>query len=105
MQQALTEADNGRSLRLQIDDELELQLKEARMGGYQWTLLQGGEPELQAEEIKSEPASASLGERRARAWHFVAKQPGATRVRLRHRRPWEAETAGREFSLAVEVVA
>ncbi len=105
MNPQLTEADSGQTIELRLHEGFDLRLSEARMGGYRWTLLETGEPVLQAGELGTQPAPSQPGELNLRAWHFTAQKPGSTRIRLAHRRSWEPESSGREFLLQVQVAA
>jgi predicted secreted protein len=108
MRQLVTESDNGRTIQLHPQDELDLQLNESRMGGYRWTLVEAGEPVLRRQNIEkttTQTAASKLGMPNMRTWQFTAEQPGSARLRLRQQRSWESESAGSEFRLTVEVAA
>jgi predicted secreted protein len=105
MNQALTQADNGRSLDLHVGDQFSLCLRESRMGGYRWNMVEKGEPILTSAETEVHSRPPALGEPRMRAWQFKAEKPGSARIYLQHRRPWEAAGSGDDFSLNVLVVS
>ena len=108
MRQLVTESDNGRTIQLHPQDELDLQLNESRMGGYRWTLIDTGEPVLRrqtTEKASTQAAASKLGMPNIRTWQFTAEQPGATQLRLRQQRSWETESAGSDFCLTIEVAA
>lgn len=105
MDQSLSEADNGRAIELHVQESLQIQLPESRMGGYRWSLVEAGEPVLAAIEMGTKAASSLPGQANIRRWQFSAKQQGSVQIQLRHRRSWEPESSGSEFSLSVKVVA
>ena len=104
MNQALTQADNGRSIELHVGDRFELSLRESRMGGYRWNVVEKGEPVLTSVETKEHSRAPALGEPRMRVWQFTAEKPGSAHIYLQHRRPWETAGSGDDFSLNVSVV-
>lgn len=102
---ALSEADNGRILEVHVKDDLDLALRESRMSGYQWSVVESGEPFLSYEEIGTQSKPTRVGEPSTRAWRFTARQAGLARVTLRHARSWEPASSGSEFSLSVKISA
>ena len=104
MSEALTQADNGRSIELHVGDRFQLSLRESRMGGYRWNMVEKGEPVLGSNETEVHSRPPALGEPRMRAWTFTAEEPGSVRIYLQHRRPWEAAGSGEDFSLNVSVM-
>jgi len=105
MTEALTEADNGHSIELHVGDQFSLSLRESRMGGYRWTLVENGEPVLTSREEKVESRPSRVGEKNIRAWRFTAEKPGSASIQLQHRRPWEQAGSGDDFSLSVTVLS
>ena len=105
MDQALSEADNGRAIELHVWESLQIQLPESRMGGYRWSLVETGAPVLAAIEVGTKSAPSLPGQSNIRRWQFSAKQAGSVHIQLRHGRSWEPESSGSEFSLSVKVVA
>lgn len=105
MTEALTQADNGRSIELHVGDQITLSLRESRMAGYRWNVLEKGEPVLTSVETEEHSRPPALGQPRMRAWQFTAEKPGAGRIYMQHRRPWEAAGSGDDFLLNVSVVS
>jgi len=103
MNEALTQSDNGRSIELHVGDQFQLSLRESRMAGYRWNMVEKGEPVLTSVETEVHSRPPALGEPRMRAWQFKAEKPGSVRIHLQHRRPWEAAGSGDDFSLNVSV--
>ena len=103
--QLLTEAANGHELSLQVHDTFQLQLPEARMGGYRWQLLTNGEPILKSAEVKTQASSSVPGQSNIRTWQFSVEQPGSVQIHLQHRRPWERDKPAGEFVLTVKAAA
>jgi len=104
MNQALTQADNGRTIELHVGDQFKLSLRESRMAGYRWNVVEKGEPVLTSVETKEQPRAPALGEPKMRAWQFMAEKTGSAHVYLQHRRPWETAGSGEDFWLNVSVV-
>ena len=103
--QLITESDNGHELSLHVRDGFQLQLPEARMGGYRWQLLQTGEPVLKVVEMKTLGAGALPGQSNIRTWQFTVEQPGSVQIQLQHRRSWERDKPAREFVLTIKAAA
>lgn len=104
MKYPLSESDNGRTIDLQLNDELELSLRESRLSGFQWSILQSGEPQLSHTAIAVPVNTAQLGESNMRKWQFIAKEAGTTHVQLRHARSWQP-SSGSDFSITARVEA
>jgi inhibitor of cysteine peptidase len=105
MSHLVTEADNGKVLELKLHEALDVRLPESRMAGYRWQMVQSGEPLLKSAEIKTQATGSLPGQANIRSWQFTAEQPGSAQVQMQHRRSWERDKPGREFSLTVKVVA
>jgi predicted secreted protein len=103
--QSLTEVDNGRTVEVRLRESLKILLRESRTGGYRWNLVETGEPMLTPAEVGTKATPSLPGQKHLRCWEFTAQQPGSARIQIRHRRPWEPESSGSEFSLNVNVVA
>jgi predicted secreted protein len=102
MKYPLSESDNGRTLELRLDDELDLSLRESRLSGYRWSLLGSGEPQLSCAEIAVPSNPAQLGQPNIRKWQFIAKEAGTTHILLRHARSWQP-SSGSDFSITARV--
>lgn len=105
MNEALSQADNGRSIELHVGDQFQLSLRESRMAGYRWNMVEKGEPVVTSVETEVHSEPPALGAPRMRAWQFTAEKPGAARIYMQHRRPWEAAGSGDDFLLNVSVVS
>jgi predicted secreted protein len=105
MNEVLTQADNGRSIELHVGDQFQLSLRESRMAGYRWNMVEKGEPVLTSNETEVHSRPPSFGGPGMRAWTFTAEKPGSVRIYLQHRRPWEAAGSGDDFSLHVSVAS
>lgn len=105
MTYSLTDDDNGRVLQLQVGDQLQLTLRESRMSGYRWSLLESGEPSLEHAETGTQSNPGIIGQPNLRGWQFTAKQAGLARVVLRQARSWEPPSSGSEFSLSAKISA
>ena len=106
MNHSYSDADNGRTIDLKVNDSFDLTLSESRMGGYRWKLVDNGVPVLKAEETGAQAADASVpGGRGSRSWRFTAQQPGSAQLRLQHLRSWQPDAPGQDFSLSVKVAS
>jgi inhibitor of cysteine peptidase len=104
--QVLTEADSGRSLVLPVGARFEVRLPSRPGTGYTWGVTHV-DPEVVAEQgpSSSQPVGrAQAGSAALEAIPFVARGPGATRLEIAYRRPWEkGAPPARTFTLDVTV--
>jgi predicted secreted protein len=101
MPPVITEAENGQELSLYVHDSFQLQLPEARMGGYRWEVLQAGEPVLKVAELKTQVPGSLPGQSNIGAWQFTVEQPGSAQIQLQHRRSWEHNKPARLMCLCI----
>ena len=102
MLQIYSEDADGSAIALRVHDDFEVSLRESRMGGYKWKLVESGVPVLKCEELPAEAFNPAVAGGGNRSWRFTAEQPGSTQLRLLHQRSWESQPA-REFRLNVTV--
>ena len=103
----LTEADAGTALALTAGEGFAVQLSSTGGTGYAWEVA-AGDPAVVAEEgaRRSTPAGPpeQVGGPVLETISFVARGPGATRLELAYRRPWEQGVApARTFAVDVTV--
>ena len=103
---ALTESDSGAKLAMAVGEAFTVKLPSTPGTGYTWEVA-GGDPGVVAERPPraSEPAGPEQpGSSVMEAISFVARGPGATRLELSYRRPWEQGVApARTFLLDITV--
>ncbi|HEY7352807.1 MAG TPA: protease inhibitor I42 family protein [Terriglobales bacterium] len=105
MSRTYSEDANGNTVELEIGKNFEISLRESRMGGYKWKLVDNGEPILRNEEVGGGSSDTSVpGGRSSRNWRFTGQEAGSTQLRLQHQRSWES-APGHEFRLTVNVSA
>jgi len=89
----LTEADEGRALRLQRGQVVEIRLSADRPAGYTWipahnalpVLATDGVPEYETEEGRETSAPG------IEVWRFIGREPGHAHLLFEYRRPFEAD--------------
>ena len=106
--QKATDADNGRTIELQVGQALKLTLGANPTTGYRWVydgktsiVVQEGQPAYAADN----PEKGLMGGGGIEHWTFRAVKPGTETLHLEYRRPWEqaVEPANRvEFPVIVK---
>jgi len=89
----LTEANDGKAIRVRQGDEIVLGLPENASTGYRWHVARSdGLDEKEAGE-REDPKSPNpqVGGGGRRKFRFVAKGPGSGRLELKHWREWEGD--------------
>jgi predicted secreted protein len=89
----LTEADEGRALRLQRGQVVEIRLSADRPAGYTWipahnalpVLATDGIPEYETQEGSADSAPG------IEVWRFIGREPGHAHLLFEYRRPFEAD--------------
>lgn len=89
----LTEQDNGSKVTVASGSVITVRLKEARTGGYQWTVDEDG-ADLVALASEEFHAGASPGGQAVHEFRFVTSGRGTATLKLVHRRPWSPEEPG-----------
>src|SRR5450432_741966 len=105
MSNAYTDTDSGNQVKLRVGEEFTVELSESRMGGYKWEVIDGGIPVLKQVGVESQATASLTGNPNRRTWRFIAAEPGSVQLHMQHKRSWEADSAGRQFSLSVNVAA
>jgi inhibitor of cysteine peptidase len=100
----ISEAQNGNSVAVCVDDVLLLQLPENSSSGYRWTLGDLDDARLALEDSSYRAADESVGGGGYAVWTLRALSPGTTCVEAKLWRSWEGERSTRQrFSLGVEI--
>jgi inhibitor of cysteine peptidase len=89
----LTEANDGKAVRVRQGDEIVVGLPENASGGYRWHVARSDgldEKEISERERPKDP-NPQVGSGGSRQFRFVAKGPGAARLELKHWREWEGD--------------
>jgi inhibitor of cysteine peptidase len=101
----LSEADDGRVIRLAPGESIEVLLPENATTGFRWSLDRTVEPVLHLAHESAVPArGAGVGAGGARRFRFGADQIGDTELRLELSRAWEGRgSTTKRFGVRVEV--
>lgn len=99
-----SDQDDGTSVSLMPGEAFQVRLAENPTTGYRWHLVDWDRSILDVtfDEFHP-PGTSSYGAGGEHLWEFVALAPGQSLLQLAYRRPWEAATPGRSFSLRVAV--
>ena len=106
--QIASDADNGRTIELQVGQAFQLMLGSNPTTGYRWVY--EGKSSIIAQQGKQvyaadNPDKGLMGGGGVERWTFRALKPGKVTLRLEYRRPWEqaVEPANRvEFPVIVK---
>ena len=103
--QTLSEADDGRVIRLAPGESIDVLLPENATTGFRWSLDRTVEPVLHLTSEAAVPApGAGVGAGGARRFRFGASQIGEAEVRLELSRAWEGKgSVTKRFGVRVEV--
>lgn len=101
----LTERDSGRSLVVQSNTQVFVQLPEHPTTGYRWSVDQLDEAIVAPQDSTYRAASDNaIGGGGVHIFSFTARQPGTTQLRLKLWREWEGDASITErFEAAIQV--
>lgn len=102
----LTQADNGKSIVMQVNDFLVVSLDENATNGFQWTVDSDGSPlvELQASEY-IRATELGVGRGGQRVLTFKAEHTGTTELQLKLWREWEGESSiVKRFTITLQIL-
>jgi len=101
----LSEADEGRVIRLAPGEAIDVRLPENATTGFRWNLEQAVEPILRLiDESVVQAQGGGVGAGGTRRMRFAAAQVGDADLRLALSRAWEGEeSVTRRFGVRVEV--
>ncbi|HVA79873.1 MAG TPA: protease inhibitor I42 family protein [Candidatus Binataceae bacterium] len=103
---AVTDSDNGKRFTLSPGDHLEVSLSAIPGTGYIWEITDNDSSVLKPRGLSDFelPKMAGAGSMGAQVFHFDAGAPGAAKLAMAYRRPWEATSApARAWSITVTV--
>ena len=103
---SVSKEDNNNKIKLEVGEELELNLPENPSTGYRWEIQEADDQRLhlQKTEFQVEPGKA-IGSEGLRSWIFKAMQAGEVTLRVNHWRPWLKEKSLLEsFEIYVEIL-
>jgi predicted secreted protein len=100
--QVVTRADNGRTVKAGVGEEIVVVLPERATAGYEWMVVDAP-PEVEAFTVPTPPTEIlGIGADASRRVGLRVKTPGTHRIRLLQYRPWEGpEKAIDSFDLTV----
>jgi predicted secreted protein len=105
-QVCITESDNGKTFRLKLREVLQILLREPRLSGYRWRVIEPGSDVGELEEQTGEaPNVDKQGAEQFREWFFRPRSTGKTNLRFKLSRSWEPEEAATFFDVAVEIAS
>jgi len=89
----LTEANDGKAIRVREGDEIVLGLPENATTGYRWHVgrSDGLDEKDTGEREGPKGPNPQVGGGGTRKFRFVAKSPGSARLELKHWREWEGD--------------
>ncbi len=90
---ALSPSDDGRTVTVDVGDDVVVRLPESPTTGYRWEIVRADPPLTVADdafELGAEPRIGSGGERLIT---IRADRPGTGRIELKHWQAWEGEAS------------
>lgn len=96
------ESSNGKTIHLQMNDEFEIVLPEARTAGYRWSAIRKGEPQCELLEERSE-AGGRIGGSGTHIWQFRATSSGTAKIQFQYGRSWKSAEPEKNFVMEVQV--
>jgi inhibitor of cysteine peptidase len=101
----LTEADNGRTTKVERGSELLVRLEAVLGTGYTWVAAptDGALEPVGEAEVEATPAGGKVGGPQHLTFRFKAVRPGEANLKFEYRRPWEKDVQPAK-SFAVHVV-
>ncbi|MFL6351057.1 MAG: protease inhibitor I42 family protein [Bryobacteraceae bacterium] len=99
----LTDASNGKDVRLKVGQTFTITLDENPTTGYRWIFAQKGGPICSLLSDSFERRTRLLGSPGVHQWHFRADAPGTATVEMRLAREWDPNSATRSLLLHLQV--
>ena len=87
----LTDANDGKAIRVKEGDEIVLGLPENASTGYRWHVARSDGLDEQDTGARSAGPDPQVGSGGTRKFRLVAKGPGSARLELKHWREWEGD--------------
>lgn len=101
-----TNADNGKSVDVQINDILIVSLKENPTTGFQWAIDGKSDDLVKLQASEYIPASGLIGSGGQKVYTFKTLRAGTTQLRLKRWREWQgASSIIERFALTIRVRA
>jgi inhibitor of cysteine peptidase len=99
----LTEADNGKTVTVDVGQEFDVTLKANPTTGYTWAVAEPTDEQIirQRGEIEFEPESEALGAGGVQIIRFEVVGAGQTTLKLIYHRPWESIEPLQTFSVTL----
>lgn len=97
--------DDGGKLKVSLKDRLIINLAQLGGAGYDWEK-DDFDPDyfLEKSPQNSAPKGVGVGGSSVKTFIFEPKKKGATRIKLKHRRPWDPDKSTiNEFNIAVQI--
>jgi inhibitor of cysteine peptidase len=102
----LTDADNGQTIDVHVDDTLVLRLPENPSTGYRWTFDALDPAAVNAQDGEHTNSSGAVGGGGETTWTLTPKAPGTTHLALKLWRHWEGDTSVKKrFAVTLSVKA
>jgi len=89
----LTEADNGRTVDLRVDETVDVSLPENATSGHRWAVDRLDPGIVEADEAKPHYPSGAVGSGGRVSFSFKSTRPGSGEVSLKHWRHFEGEAS------------
>jgi len=101
----LTQSSNGSTVSVRTGDAIRVELPEIPTTGYRWTLALHDDILRPTGDDFQISSSQGIGGGGIRIFHFTARHPGDTNLRLTLVRPWQQNSPSETFSIQVHVLA
>ena len=101
----LTQADQGKSITLQLEQTLVVELPENPTTGFRWAIARNDEETLALRDSDYSPAAGvGVGGGGRRTFTFVARKPGSVILQLKLWREWEGDSSiTQRFGVTIDV--
>ncbi len=102
----LDERSDGDTVRVRVNQELEVRLQENPTAGFRWRVVQTGSPVCTLLGHGFDPGADAPGQTGNHSWKFRVTSAGTAIIKLVYCRTWEDADAGaRSFALTLNVEA
>jgi len=100
----MTEEDSGKTVEVDVGENLELSLPENATTGYRWEIENLDNKVISVKDEDYQPSSGKVGSGGAKKWSLKAVAPGKTECRLKLWRQWEGNSSvQKRFSVMLVV--
>src|SRR5437879_7862592 len=106
MKHTMGDAENGKTIQVRVDDEIQIVLDSNPTTGYRWTIEKSDETLLTLKQDQFSASSRLMGSSGTQLFTFVAKRAGTAHLHFKYWRLFVGEkSVTRRLTVAIQIQA